>query len=146
MRPSNPRGESRISVDGLAVPIDVEDGHGTLSPPCAFLPQRSGPTCERFCERSIRSNRGQLCQKSLGVAVAVGEASTGQQCQSLTGVAPQIPCPSESHGLQKEQRDQLTAQGRRLQTRETQRWSSSQQARCESCLQVSKQIRPMGSR
>jgi hypothetical protein len=91
VRPISLRGKSRISVDGLAVPIDVEDGHGILFPLCAFLPQRSGPTGENFCERSIRSNRGQLCQKSLGVAVAVGEASTGQQCQSLTGVAKPRP-------------------------------------------------------
>src|SRR5215469_8701722 len=82
-----PTWDQRISIDGLAVPIDIEDGHGILSSLCAFLPQRSAPTGENFCERSIRSNRGQLCQKSLGVAVAVGEASTGQQCQSLTGVA-----------------------------------------------------------
>src|SRR5229473_7519530 len=78
--PNQPTWDERIGIDGLAVTIDVKDGSKVLSPRCVFLPQRSGPTCERFCERRIRSNRGQFGQKSLGMAIAVGHAPTCEEC------------------------------------------------------------------
>ncbi len=87
----NPRGESRISIDGLAMPIDVKDGSWALSPLGLWLPQRSRPTCERFCERDICSTAGQFCQESLGVAVAVGPTPTGEQGKSLAGIALSHP-------------------------------------------------------
>jgi hypothetical protein len=77
-RPINPRGRSRISIDGLAVPIDVEDGHHVPSLLWFSFPQRSGPTRERFREGYIGSNEGQLCQEALGMAVAVGPMTISQ--------------------------------------------------------------------
>jgi transposase-like protein len=52
--------------------ISIEDRDLVLSPLCAFLPQRSGPACECFCQEGIGSKESQLCQKPLSVMVAVG--------------------------------------------------------------------------
>src|SRR5258708_315687 len=91
--PDQPTWDQRISVDGLAVAIDIEDRNRDLSLLWPWLPQRSGPACQSFCKESIRSNGGQLCQKPLDVAIAVGAATTCEECQSLTSVATQIPRP-----------------------------------------------------
>ena len=102
MRPINPRGGSRIGIDGLTMPIDVKDRSKVLSSLWLWLPQSSRKAGESFCEENICSNAGQFSQKSLGVAVAVGPMPIGQQRQSLTGVATKIPGSSQSHGFQKE--------------------------------------------
>src|SRR5581483_6037832 len=75
-----PTWEQRISIDGLAVSIDIEDWNWVLSPLCVILPQRSGPACKRFCQGSIGSNRSQFGQKSLDVAVAVSPIAASEQC------------------------------------------------------------------
>ena len=93
-----------LGIDGLAVTIDVKDRSRVLSPLGLWLPQSSCPTCERFRERDICSTAGQLCQESLCVAVAVGLMSTGEQGESLAGVAAEIPGSPQSYGFQKEER------------------------------------------
>ena len=86
-RASNqPAWDQRISVDRLAVTIDIKDRNRVLSPR-VFLPQSSRPMCERFREGDICSTAGQLCQESLDVAVAVGSTPTGEQGKSLAGIA-----------------------------------------------------------
>jgi hypothetical protein len=76
-----------------------------------WLPKRSGPACQRLGERFICSDLSQLRQKPLGVAIAVGKATTSEQGQSLATVATEIPRSLQSHGFQKEQGQHLTAEG-----------------------------------
>src|SRR5207302_983304 len=101
-----PTWDQCFGIDRLAVSIDIEDRNRGFSPPWLLLPQRSSPACERFCQKSIGSHGGQLCQKPLGLAIAVGPRPFCQQCQSLTSVAAQIPGSSESDGLQKQECEQ----------------------------------------
>ncbi len=68
------------------------------------------------------------------VAIAVGKAAIGEQCQSLAAVATEIPSPSKSHRFQKEQGEQLAVQGRRLTVGKTQRPSSGEYLWGESRL------------
>lgn len=67
--------------------------------------------CECFCEEAICSNAGQFGKKSFSVAIAVGPIPTGQQRQSLTAVATQVPGSLKPYRLQKEQGEQQIAQG-----------------------------------
>lgn len=49
--PDQPTWKKPISVDRLAMPIDIENWNRILSPLCVFFPQRSGPVGKSFCER-----------------------------------------------------------------------------------------------
>ena len=137
--------DERIGVDRLAVSVNIEDRNWVLCLLWCLLPQRSSKAGERFCQGSIDSKRGQLRQKSLSVAIPVSSMPTGQECQSLTGVATQIPGSSQSHGFQKEQGQELTAQCRRLSAGQTQRQRSSQEAGLKGCLECREEARLMGS-
>jgi hypothetical protein len=70
------------------------------------------------------------------MAVTVGPLPIGQQCQSLTGVATQIPGSPQSHGFQEEEREQLTAQCGWLMVGKTQRWINGEVAYGERCLKL----------
>jgi hypothetical protein len=97
--------------------------------------------CLEICviTQSIGSNGGQLRQKSLGVAIAIGPIPTGQQCEHLTSVATQIPGSSQSDGLQEQECEQQTTQGYRLASDDTQRWISRGEVWGEGRLQAGKQ-------
>jgi predicted nucleotidyltransferase len=83
--------------------------HASLRSRAAFhsllsLPERGRPACQGFRENLIRPDLGQLRQKPLRVAIPIGKLAIREQCQSGARVATQVPRPSESHCLEKEQR------------------------------------------
>lgn len=101
--PDQPTWEQRIGVDRLSVAINIKDGNKALVLWRLWLPEASGPVRQRCCEESIRSNGGQIRQKSFGVAVTVGEVATSKRCQGLTCITTEIPGSLQSYSFQKQQ-------------------------------------------
>src|SRR5436305_12252133 len=87
-----------ISVDGFAMSIDVENRNRAVCQSQPWFPERGSPACKSLGEGSIRFRLRQFSQKSLDVAIPVGQAATCEECQSLAGVATQVPGPSQPHG------------------------------------------------
>ena len=71
-----PTGNQVICVDGFAVPIDVKNRNRAGCQMWSRLPERSCPVCQSLGEGFICPRFRQLCQKPLGVAIAVSEAAT----------------------------------------------------------------------
>ena len=89
--PHQPTGNQVICVDGFAVPIDVKNRNRTDCQMWSRLPERSCPVCQGLSEGLICPRFRQLCQKSLGVAIAVGKTATREDGQSLAAVALSRP-------------------------------------------------------
>ena len=86
--PDQPAWDQRISIDGLAMPIDVKDGNRALSASVVLgFHSEAVQRASASVSGTSAPTAGQLCQKSLGVAVAVSPTPTGEQGQSLTSVA-----------------------------------------------------------
>src|SRR5712691_3889367 len=83
-----------ISVDGFPMSIDVENRGRAVCQRPSWSPERSSPACKSLGECIICPRFRQLCQKTLSVAIAIGERASGEQRQSLAAVATQIPGPS----------------------------------------------------
>ncbi len=90
--PYQTSGNARISVDGLAMSINVaREGCEALTLLLRRLPELRRPARQRIREAFCPIGIGHLRQKGFGVAVTVGLLASGQQSKSISSVSAQIP-------------------------------------------------------
>jgi len=90
--PYQTSGNARISVDGLAMPINVaREGFTALTLLLRQPPELRRPTCQRICQAFSPISISHLRQKGFRVAISIRLLASGQQSESISGVSTQIP-------------------------------------------------------
>jgi hypothetical protein len=101
--PNQPARDQRVSVDRLAVPIDVVERLHLLYWSGWWVPQACCPLCEPIGE-GIRSVRlSDLCEEAFGVEISIGPRSAREHAQPIPRVAAPIPGAIQSDRPEKEQ-------------------------------------------
>jgi hypothetical protein len=85
--PYQSTGNQGIGVDSFAVSINVEDRNKAICQMLWCSPESGSPACQNFSEYHVSPHFRQFRQKPLGVAIAQGLMATGEQGESLAGVA-----------------------------------------------------------